>query len=531
MTIIAYFISITLMLLIPLALAILLRRRLATPWWLFCVGMGTFVASQLVHFPLNDWLADLGLLQLGVNLQGRTLLQTALVLGLTAGASETAARAVGYWLLFRYDKAPRREDGIMVGLGHGGIEAMLFGAVLTAATLSSLWALRDTDLTSLGLSSEQLAALTQQMSLLTASPWQALAGPLERLIAIVVHVALSLLVWRAFRRRNPLYVVVAFLYHALVDFTAAYMAYRFGAANQGLAVNPWLLELAFLGAALPGLAWIAYEWRSRPDTAPPAAKGAAEEVRLFAVTLQKELLQQWRTKRVLVVAAIFALFGLMSPLLAYFTPELLRTLEGAEQFADLIPTPTTADALGQYVKNLTQFGFIIAVLLGMGAIAGEKEKGTTAMILSKPLPRWTFVLSKFAAQALVYLLGFVLAAAGAYFYTEYLFGGLALAPFLLGNVLLLVWLLTFAAVTLLGSAVARSTGAAAAVAMGGSVLLLLSGSLPRIGALAPSGLVSWAGQLGLESSVTPNGGALVANVVIVVVCLLLSVAVFETQEL
>ena len=90
-------------------------------------------------------------------------------------------------------------------------------------------------------------------------------------------------------------------------------------------------------------------------------------------------MQQWRTKRLLVVVAVFVLFGLMSPLIAKFTPELLRTIEGAEQFADLIPEPTSTDAITQYIKNLTQFGFILAVLLGMGAIAGEKEKGTAAM--------------------------------------------------------------------------------------------------------------------------------------------------------
>jgi hypothetical protein len=41
-------------------------------------------------------------------------------------------------------------------------------------------------------------------------------------------------------------------------------------------------------------------------------------------------------------------------------------------------------------------------------VAGEKERGLTPMILSKPMPRWAFLLSKFAAQTLLYLLGFTL---------------------------------------------------------------------------------------------------------------------------
>jgi len=185
----------------------------------------------------------------------------------------------------------------------------------------------------------------------------------------------------------------------------------------------------------------------------------------------------------------------------------------------------------QYIKNITQFGFIIAVLLGMGAVAGEKERGMTAMILSKPMPRWAFVVSKFAAQALVYALGFLLAALGAHYYTLILFDGFNLGLFLFANVLLWVWLLVFAAMTLLGSTIGRTTGSASGIALVGSVLLLLAGSLPRIGAFAPSGLVAWAGQLGSGGDVPANSGALVAGVVLIIVSLITAVALFETQEL
>src|SRR5690606_3229906 len=116
------------------------------------------------------------------------------------------------------------------------------------------------------------------------------------------------------------------------------------------------------------------------------------------------------------------------------------------------------DAIAQYIENLTQFGFIIALLLGMGAVAGEKEQGTASILLSKPLPRGIFVLSKFVAQASAYLLGFLLAALAAYYYTRLLFEPLAIGAFLFGNLLLWVWLLCYASVTLLGSVLGRTTG-------------------------------------------------------------------------
>jgi len=529
MTLPFYVLAVLGMIALPVAAGSVTRRRLAAPWWLFCVGMAAFVASQLYHLPLNHGLTRLGVLG-AVSPNEPTLLRTALIMGLSAGACESLARAVGYGLLFRLrgagqgtrSPASRWEGAVMVGLGHGGIEAMLL-AVMMAATISSLWELRGQDLSTLGLSADQLAAVRQQLSTFTASPWLALVPLLERCIAMLLHVTLSVGVWSAFRRRNPLYLLAAVLYHAAFDGLAVYLSQFIASA--------WLIEGLLLLFALPGATW-AWAIRSKtPATRPVLGMARAGEWKLFGFSISKELTQQWRSRRALVVGVVFLVFGMGSPLLAKFTPEMLHMIPGAEQFADLIPTPTTADALGQYIKNLTQFGFILALLLGMGAVAGEKERGTAALILSKPLPRWAFILSKFVAQALVYLLAFGLAAFGAAYYTGLLFEPLAPGPFLLGNLLLWVWLLTFAAVVLLGSTLASSTGVAAGIGFGGAVALLLAGSTPRYGALAPAGLVGWASQLGLAGPEVANGGALAASVVWIVVCLIVAVAVFETQEL
>ena len=101
-----------------------------------------------------------------------------------------------------------------------------------------------------------------------------------------------------------------------------------------------------------------------------------------ASLLRKELLEQWRTLRLPVVAAVFLLVGLSSPLLARFTPELLKAV-GGDQLQIVLPTPTAADAVDQLVKNLGQFGALVAVLLAMGAVATEKERGTAGLILTE----------------------------------------------------------------------------------------------------------------------------------------------------
>ena len=516
-------ISVLFMIFLPIVFAVVLRRRFQVPWLLFALGTVTVIASQAVHLPLNDLLTRLHILPAnGINDPAISLLQTSLVLGLTAAVCEETARAVGFWLVRRSRGLP---EGVMFGLGHGGVEAMVFGGVLTAATAGGLIPLIGTDLAALKLAPEQLKILTSQLQVLNDAPlWAAAAPLLERLLAMAIHVTLSVMVLQAFRQRSPLFYLAAVAYHLVFDAAAVYAAASLPDRNLVLPI--------LLGLLLPGLAWLGLTWRKE---APPAAVQPAPvsaDLDSFLAATAKELLQQWRTNRFLVVNAVFVLFGLTSPLLAKFTPEILKSVAGAEQFAALVPTPTTADAMAQYIKNLTQFGFILAVLLGMSAVAGEKEAGTAAMILSKPLPRWAFVLSKFSAQVVVYVSAFGVSGLGAYYYTLLLFGSFDPVRFLGINLLLLEWLLAFVAAAVLGSVVGPTTVSAAGIGLGLAVALLLAGSIPNYGQLLPSGLMGWASQLGANADkILWNTGALAGGVVLITLFLTWSVALFERQEI
>ena len=520
---ILYAITITLMIIVPVLLAIAFRRRFRALWLLWSAGAVAFFLSQVYHLPLNNLLGRMGLIG-PIGPDAPDLLRTAFILGLSAGISEGLMRIVTFWFLNRRGLVDRWSGGTMVGLGHGGIESMIIGA-FTALSVAGLLSLQGTDLSTLGLAAEQMVTLEKQLAAVTTPSAAALLPFVERLMAMALHVAVSLLVWLSFRRRNALFAVTGILYHALVDGVVVY-------AGQFID-NVWLLEgLVFL-LLLPGLLVIGWTYRhygaAEPAHSPPPLR---EEWHRYGALLRKELLEQWRTRKVLVVVVVFLLFGLASPLLARFTSDLLKSVPGAEQFAGLIPEPKTADSVVQYVKNLTQFGFIIAILLGMGAIAGERERGTAAMTLSKPVPRWAYVLAKFDAQALVYLAALLMAGLGAWFYTGLLFEpGLAFGPFMLGNVLLWVWLLAFVAATLLGSAIGRTTLIAAGLGLLFSVVLLIGGAFPQAAALLPAGLVSWISQLGIPDPLPVNGwGALAGSLVLIIFCLVTAVGVVERQE-
>jgi ABC-2 type transport system permease protein len=247
--------------------------------------------------------------------------------------------------------------------------------------------------------------------------------------------------------------------------------------------------------------------------------------------LRKELLEQWRTYRFLVVVAVLLLFGLTSPLIARYVPDIIRSLGGIEGLDQIIPTPTTADAIGQYLKNCVQFGVILALLVPMGAIVGEKDRGTAAMVLSKPVSRASFLLAKFVVAAAVFLVGILLAALGGYYYTGVLFEWLNVGQFAFLNLLFWLNLLVYLALTMLASTLARSTVAAGGIGFGLFMVMWIAGAIPQVGQYLPDALQGWGMRAALGLPGDPAWGALGVSAGLIVAALVGAVLIFMRQEI
>jgi ABC-2 type transport system permease protein len=240
--------------------------------------------------------------------------------------------------------------------------------------------------------------------------------------------------------------------------------------------------------------------------------------------------EQWRTYRFLIVAAVFAAFGLASPLLAKFTPEMLKAIPGVpSELLAAIPAPTVTDAINQYIKNMSQFGILLALLTTMGVVVQEKERGTAAFFLTRPVSRETFLLAKFAALTVVFGLSLALAAIGCWYYTWVLFEPLAWGPFLMLNGLMLVVFLVYMALALLASTLARSNGMAVGLAFMALILLGGIGALPTIGEYLPGRLFSWGATL-MMGGVATAWPAFWISLAIIILALLAACLIFRRQE-
>jgi ABC-2 type transport system permease protein len=252
-------------------------------------------------------------------------------------------------------------------------------------------------------------------------------------------------------------------------------------------------------------------------------------MRGYLVLLIKEVTEQWRTGRLPVLAVIFLFFGLASPVLAKYTPEIVKL---AASSIDLhVPTPTVKDAVAQLIKTLSQVGVLTAILLAMGSVAGEMESGTAAFVLVKPVSRLAFLSAKFSGLAMTIAAIVVLCGLAAYLYTWLLFEPLSVPGFGAACLVILLGLLEIAAITFLGSTLVRSSIPAAGI---GIVALVVAGTvsaLPNLGHFTPFGLNELASELALQQTATGWVWPLLANAGFVVVALAASWLVFRRQEI
>lgn len=232
---------------VPIALCILIRKKLRADVVPFFLGAGVFflfamLLEQLFHVVI--------LLRAGAVSEAlkQNIWLYAIYGGLAAGVFEETGRYL--CMKFLMKKNLNRENAVMYGAGHGGFEAIL---LLGVASINNL-------VNSLLLNSGAFAAVLSegvdmQQALEAVSPlatlpsWQFFLGGMERLMAMALQIALSLLVFQAVKDRRSRYLYpVAILLHAAVNAVVVVIANH---GSLALAETATLAGTLFAGA----IAW------------------------------------------------------------------------------------------------------------------------------------------------------------------------------------------------------------------------------------------------------------------------------------
>lgn len=248
----------------------------------------------------------------------------------------------------------------------------------------------------------------------------------------------------------------------------------------------------------------------------------------FWPLLKKEIKEQLRTYRLLILGGIFLFFGLITPLTLKYLPALMK-LSG-ENIQINLPAFTTVDSISEYAQTLGQVGVLVVILLAMGAIANELKHGTAYLTLSKPVTPAAFVGSKFIATSLTLIVSVIVASLVCFGYSVWLFGPSDVMAYIGLNLLAILFLIFCIALTLLFSSLFKSSLAAGGISLGIVIVQAVLSTLPVIGNYLPGKLLGWGTNL-LTGTGDSYWWAFGVTGVAVVLCLFFAQRRLKTGEI
>lgn len=237
----AMFFTLLLSLFLPVGLVFYYYRKYRFSLKAFFVGAVVFFLFQVVlRTPLlfflssQPWFSDL---------LANLFFSAVVIGGFTAGLFEECGRYLGFRFILQ--KELSWKNGLAYGLGHGGIESIILvgftyinniviSLMINSGTFEQFVAQR--------VGANVAAAIKEQLVNLPPSIF--IAAGVERVLTLIIQVALSLIVLYAVKRRRPLFLLVAILLHTVLNAGAVYL--------QDAGVSIWPVELyvaAFAAAA------------------------------------------------------------------------------------------------------------------------------------------------------------------------------------------------------------------------------------------------------------------------------------------
>ena len=250
--------------------------------------------------------------------------------------------------------------------------------------------------------------------------------------------------------------------------------------------------------------------------------------------MKKEFLEATRTGKIVMLLLLFVLLGIMNPAIAKLTPWMMETLSDSMTEIGLAVTNIIqVDALTswtQFFKNIP-IALIVFVLIFSDIFTKEYKSGTLLLVLTKGLSRYKVVLAKTALLLLLWTVGYGICFGITYGYNAYFWdNSIVNNLFFSATIWWLFGVWVICLIVLFSSLLRNNAGVI--LCTGGTVLLAyLLSIIPKVKAYSPIVLIDansiLAGVAGIDAYVK----AIVATVVLCIVCVAVSIPVINKRQL
>lgn len=253
---------------------------------------------------------------------------------------------------------------------------------------------------------------------------------------------------------------------------------------------------------------------------------------IFMRMFQKECKELMGTYKIIFVPIAFAIVMISFPISMKLLPDLLAS-EMPEGAVIEIPELSTSEIMSAAFSNFELIGVIILILISMGSIAGEREKGVAAMVLVKPVRRAVYLLAKWSAYSLLAVGSFIFGMLLTAYYTNLLFSeNLIWINTIAGIMLYLPFIVLIITLSICASSFSKSSVTAGFISI---VLYLLIMNVPKFSQLPwsdnlPHGLVNGANEV-MKGNMIELTGPLLGVFFLIVLVLVVGIVQLKRLEI
>ena len=191
--------------------------------------------------------------------------------------------------------------------------------------------------------------------------------------------------------------------------------------------------------------------------------------------LVKELRELVKSYKILFVPLVFAILGIGQPVMMKMLPRLIDTASNMPPGTVIqIPVPTPGEVMAGVLAQYNQIGMLILALVCMGAVAGERNSGAAATVLTKPVGRGSYLAAKAVSFGLLATFSLLLGMVGAAYYTQFLIGPVSWTGVMQSTLIYLPNLWLAVSMTLAFSCFLPSPAASAGAGLAATLVLNLA---------------------------------------------------------
>jgi len=128
-----------------------------------------------------------------------------------------------------------------------------------------------------------------------------------------------------------------------------------------------------------------------------------------------------KTSKFIVFPVVIILFAIISPITARYMNQILDLALSDSGINIVLTDPTVLDSYLQYIGNLYETILFVVLFVGVGFFIKDKTKGLLPLVLSKPISKTKYLLSKYISLNILILVSLLLGYLVFSYYTYFIF--------------------------------------------------------------------------------------------------------------